>query len=554
MSRWRRARVSASGTHHELDGESLYADRFDEALSFHEPGLAAVRRGAEAWHIDEEGAPAYARRFARTFGFYESLAAVVDASGWAYIGPDGVPRGDGRFAWCGNFQDGRATVRDSSGLYFHIDHDLQPTSAGRWRYAGDYRHGIAVVQGDHGKSTHVDRDGQLLHGRWFDDLDVFHKGYARARDSGGWMHVDLLGAPVYGRRFAVVEPFYNGQARVERSDGGLEIIDERGEMLHELRPAQRDEFAELSRDLVGWWSTDTLASAVACGLTDALPGEAGDLAARCELTTDGAERLLRALGELGIVEEASGRWCVSPRGAFLRSEHPLSLAGAAVEYAGPLRDRWRHLLEALRSETWSPPDVFAEVAGDAHRTERHGRMLASYAAHDYPAVAAALPVRAGERVIDAGGGTGILARAILDLHPELHVSIIERPEVVAMITDTAAGRLRPLAGDLFAPWPTRGDLIVLARVLHDWDDERALVLLRRARHALEPGGRLAIVEMLRDERGFGGALCGLHLLAVSGGRERTLSEYARLLDVAGFAAPTHHPVAALPQLLMTRPA
>ncbi len=235
MSRWRHARVSADNTHHDLDGAPLYTYRFDEALSFHEPGLAAVRCGTDAWHINDLGEPAYAPRFRRTFGFYEGLAAVIDDSGWAFIHADGRFACDGRFAWCGNFQDGRVTVRHHDGSYQHLTLDLTPAYAARWRYAGDFRHGIAVVQGDHGRSTHIDRDGHLVHGRWFDDLDVFHKGFARARDSQGWMHVDLRGEPIYGRRFAAVEPFYNGQARVERHDGDREIIEESGENILALR-------------------------------------------------------------------------------------------------------------------------------------------------------------------------------------------------------------------------------------------------------------------------------------------------------------------------------
>jgi hypothetical protein len=84
------------------------------------------------------------------------------------------------------------------------------------------------VQAADGRSTHVDLDGRMVNGRWFLDLDVFHKGFARARDDGGWTHVDTSGSPAYSRRFAAVEPFYNGQARVERFDGGLEVIDESG--------------------------------------------------------------------------------------------------------------------------------------------------------------------------------------------------------------------------------------------------------------------------------------------------------------------------------------
>ena len=76
-----------------------------------------------------------------------------------------------------------------------------------------------MVQNHAGAHTHVDMNGVLLHGKWFRDLDVFHKGYARAADVQGWYHVDMAGQPLYCRRFKAVEPFYNGQARVEGLDG-----------------------------------------------------------------------------------------------------------------------------------------------------------------------------------------------------------------------------------------------------------------------------------------------------------------------------------------------
>ncbi len=234
---WSSIAIASDGTHHLVEGKRLYAESFDEVLKFHPPGLAAVLRGGQAWHIDPEGSPAYERRFRRTFGFYENRATVVDADGWHHIEPSGEAVSAGRFSWCGNFQGGRCAVRDTAGRYFHIDLQGRPPYSERWRYAGDFRDGIAVVQGEDGRSTHIDASGRLLHGRWFLDLDVFHKGFARARDEGGWTHVTRTGAPAYARRFAAVEPFYNGQARVERTDGGLEIIDEGADSIVELRPA-----------------------------------------------------------------------------------------------------------------------------------------------------------------------------------------------------------------------------------------------------------------------------------------------------------------------------
>ncbi|MCC6216359.1 MAG: hypothetical protein IT376_15975 [Polyangiaceae bacterium] len=233
---WRSTRVSPLATHHVLSGAPLYAERFDEVLSFHEPGLAAVRRSGEAWHVRLDGSPAYGRRFLRTFGLYEGLAAVVSPEGWHHVRADGTDLYPERYAWAGNFQGGRCAVRERSGSYLHLTSAGAPAYRARWRYAGDLRGGIGVVQGDDGRSSHVDEDGRSLHGVWFLDLDVFHKGLARARDELGWTHVDRRGAPAYERRFAAVEPFYNGQARVERFDGGLEVIDQRGVTQVELRP------------------------------------------------------------------------------------------------------------------------------------------------------------------------------------------------------------------------------------------------------------------------------------------------------------------------------
>ena len=98
----------------------------------------------------------------------------------------------GLFAWCGNFQEGFATVRGHDGRYHHINLDGQRAYDPSWHYAGDFREGLAVVQREDGLHTHVDRTGNFVHDRWFHDLDVFHKGFARAKDVHGWTH--LLGS------------------------------------------------------------------------------------------------------------------------------------------------------------------------------------------------------------------------------------------------------------------------------------------------------------------------------------------------------------------------
>ena len=146
--------------------------------------------------------------------------------------PDGSTLTGTRYAWCGNFQGGRCTVRDADGLHHHIDRQGKPAYSERYLYAGDYRDGIAVARRTRdAMCVHIDEAGEELNGIPLLDLDVFHKGFARARDGGGWFHVDPKGRQVYPDRFAAVEPFYNGVALCETLDSKRVLLSESGEVL-----------------------------------------------------------------------------------------------------------------------------------------------------------------------------------------------------------------------------------------------------------------------------------------------------------------------------------
>lgn len=550
---WQQFTIAPEGTHHLKDGTPAYTERFDEVLKFHAPGLAPVHRNGNAWHIHADGQDAYPNRFNRTFGFYEGFAAVISENGWHHINPDGTDAYSGRYAWCGNFQCGRCTVRDFDDHYFHITPEGMPAYAERWHYSGDFRDGIGVVQADCGLSTHIDVTGRRVHDCWFLDLDIFHKGFARARDEAGWMHIDFTGRHVYVRRFASVEPFYNGQARVERFDGGLEIIDESGSMIVELRPALHSEFAALSADLVGFWRTQAIAAAVELGLFEALPGSVETIAQLCNLRPDRAQRLLRALVELSLVINDEQKWFLTARGEYLCVDHPWTLSGAACEYGHYFSVMWQTLPDAIRKNgSWHAPDIFGDLTGDESRCKAHHQMLQSYALHDYAAVPEIMALNGNERIVDAGGGLGVLASALAAHYPKIRVLLLDRPEVIkqAFSSDLFSDRIDTRAGDLFEPWCVEADAVVLARVLHDWNDSDALHILHHARSTLTPGGQLYIVEMVLPDDGVAGSLCDLHLLMATGGQERTAKEYTYLLEQSGFAFSEVRHLPTLPSVIV----
>ena len=194
-------------------------------------------------------------------------------------------------------------------------------------------------------------------------------------------------------------------------------------------------------------------------------------------------------------------------------------------------------------------EYFSSIACDTDRLQSHHRTLKSYALHDYGEVPRNLRLKGKERVVDAGGGTGSLAFLLLEEYPELSVTILDRPEVISM-AEQSKNSVNLHAANIFEDWEIKVDVVVMARVLHDWNDNLAIRILRNARNALPQGGKLFLVEMLLPEDGTSGGLCDLHLLVSSGGKERTVSEFKQLFSVSGFAFSKIQQISALPSIIV----
>jgi hypothetical protein len=146
---------------------------------------------------------------------------------------------------------------------------------------------------------------------------------------------------------------------------------------------------------------------------------------------------------------------------------------------------------------------------------------------------AALDWNEGDVVVDVGGGNGALLRALVGRRPELRGIVFDLPETVR---DEAAlvARIEFVAGSFFESVPP-GDAYVLSGILHDWNDERALAILRTIRRAAPQHARLLVVDNVVEQGNdpYGAKWLDL-LMLVIGGRERTEAEWRMLLTDAGF--------------------
>ena len=146
-----------------------------------------------------------------------------------------------------------------------------------------------------------------------------------------------------------------------------------------------------------------------------------------------------------------------------------------------------------------------------------------------------------ETVVDVGGGTGGLLLELLRRHPTLRGVVFDLPEVTGeaerRIKEAGfAERLTAVGGSFFDRVPDGGDVYVLAKILHDWDDEPAAEILRTVRRAIPPHGRLLIVDWVVNEDDPANAVWSdIVMLALLNGRERSAAQWNELLRDTGFA-------------------
>jgi len=146
-----------------------------------------------------------------------------------------------------------------------------------------------------------------------------------------------------------------------------------------------------------------------------------------------------------------------------------------------------------------------------------------------------------QRVVDIGGAHGTLLKAILNEHPHLSGVLFDLPEVISDVHRSSTlsefdGRCDLVAGSFFSGIPDDGDVYILARVLHNWDDQRAATILSNCYRAMDRGQTLLVIEKTpcADDFSVERVMADLNMFVMFGSHERTEEEYASLLTCAGF--------------------
>jgi hypothetical protein len=298
------------------------------------------------------------------------------------------------------------------------------------------------------------------------------------------------------------------------------------------------------------------------GLADELqsgPKSAAELAGPMKLHSPSLHRLMRTLAGLGILAEREAqRFELTPLGEALKSGTSNS-ARSTLRAFGSLHFQraWDHFTYSLQTgktgmeKEWGVP-LFDYLAQRPEDASLFSEAMVGFHGDEPPAVARAYNFSILKNIVDVGGATGNLLATILAQHAGPRGVLFDLPHVVrdAPAILRAHGvdeRVTIQAGDFLQTVPTGGDAYLLSHVIHDWSEEQCLTILGHCRKAIGPDGRLFIVEMVLppDNVPHPGKLLDMGMLVITGGQERTETEYGNLLDRANFrlvkVVPTESP-------------
>lgn len=308
--------------------------------------------------------------------------------------------------------------------------------------------------------------------------------------------------------------------------------------------------ARLGQMLCGFWVSQAIYVTAKLGVADLLQDRAAtadELAAKTNTHPLSLYRLLRMLASVGVfVEDEQQQFRLTDVGQCLRSDVEGSQRAMAIMSCEEHFRAWCDLLYSVQTGKPAFDKVFGmpvfdwysqhpEQAAifDAAMVSVHGRETAAFLrAYDFSGI---------QTLADVGGGNGSVLIPTLQANPHLRGILFDLPGVISRATPNfeAAGlteRCQLISGSFFESIPVGADAYMMRHIIHDWNDEQCLTILKNVYRALPANGRLLVSESVIPPGNdpFFGKLLDLNMLVIPGGQERTAAEYEALFAKAGF--------------------
>lgn len=280
------------------------------------------------------------------------------------------------------------------------------------------------------------------------------------------------------------------------------------------------------------------------------PKPVAELAKATKTNEDALYRVLRALASVGIFTEVAPRkFGLNPTSELLQSNIPGSLH-AMVRFMcdGFHFTTYAEMMHAVKTgETVCQRvlgmPVFEYFAKDRQEGEVFNDAMTSFSSLVIPAVLEVYDFSPISTLMDVAGGHGFVLTSILEKYPQMKGILFEMEHVCEGARARIAGleckgRCQVVTGDFFKSIPAGADAIIMKHIIHDWDDEKALTILKNCHRALadKPNAKVILLEAVlpAGNEPHLGKFIDLEMLMMPGGRERTEKEFRTLFAKAGF--------------------
>ncbi len=278
------------------------------------------------------------------------------------------------------------------------------------------------------------------------------------------------------------------------------------------------------------------------------PKSAGELAQVTATHAPSLYRVMRTLASLGVfTEDERQLFALTPLGEPLRSGTPGSVRNSVLTMTG---DMFCRPMANLHYSVQTGKTGFGKAFGAEifdwlpHHPEEAAMfsdLMVGFHGPETAAVAAAYDFSGFDTLVDVGGATGNMLTTILASHPGPRGVVFDLPHNRAgattfIETRGLADRIGFVAGSFFEAVPSGGDAYLMSHIIHDWNEDQCLTILRNCRMAMKPASRLLIIEMVlpSGDTPHPGKMTDVVMLTVPGGQERTELEYSQLLKKGGF--------------------
>jgi len=282
-------------------------------------------------------------------------------------------------------------------------------------------------------------------------------------------------------------------------------------------------------------------------LVEHAPKSADELAREVGADPRALYRLMRAAASVGVLSEGpDGKFSETPMSAVLRSNANPSLRGFAIMHGTEWHARgWAKLDYCVKTgkqaieKVYGVP-IFQFFTQHPEAAQIFNQAMSDLSALDSPAVAEAYSFSGIHSLVDVGGGHGVLLATIMARNPHLKGTLYEMPHVVEGAKNgplkTVLDRCTFASGDMFSSVPAGADAYIMKHIIHDWPDDVCIKILKACRKAVNPGGKLLVVDnLILPGNDFApGKFLDIQMLIFAGGCERTEKQFRDLFAASGW--------------------